>query len=67
MAVTEDVVLPSNEELTVQEITVSSPYLRATANYMGYYCDDKCKVNSRFRCPLLNSDVLASLLGVYAM
>ena len=44
MVLTDDIILPSDEELTVQEINVSSPVLRATAAYMGYYCDEKCKV-----------------------
>ncbi|KAI1290157.1 NADH dehydrogenase [ubiquinone] 1 alpha subcomplex subunit 8 [Halotydeus destructor] len=43
MAITDDVIIPSDEELTVQEINVSSPVLRATSNYLGFVCDEKCK------------------------
>lgn len=41
--VTEDFYIPSDEELTVPEITVSSPLLRAVSLHMGLKCDDACK------------------------
>ena len=40
--------LPSYEELTVPEITMSSAPLKAGAIYFGKYCDDICKVDLSF-------------------
>ena len=39
MVVTRDITLPSDEELTVQEVNVSTPGLRAAAFHMGKYCE----------------------------
>ncbi|CAI5446022.1 unnamed protein product [Caenorhabditis angaria] len=40
MALTKDLKLPSNEELTVpQEITLSTPWLKAVAPYMAKHCE----------------------------
>ncbi|XP_076237695.1 NADH dehydrogenase [ubiquinone] 1 alpha subcomplex subunit 8 [Calliopsis andreniformis] len=39
MVVTKDIVLPSEEELTVQEINVSWPVLQAAAVYIGKKCE----------------------------
>lgn len=68
MTITEEITIPSDSELTVQEITISSPVLRATANYMGQYCDEKCKVRLRddfverlFECTNLCSFVVVCL------
>jgi len=53
MAATEDLYIPPDEELTVQELTVSSPILRAIVPYMGYACDTTgkeymlCKLEER--------------------
>ncbi|KHJ78497.1 hypothetical protein OESDEN_10008 [Oesophagostomum dentatum] len=42
MALTKDVKLPSDEELTVpQEITLSTPWFKAVAQYMGKYCEQE--------------------------
>ncbi|CAD5215472.1 unnamed protein product [Bursaphelenchus okinawaensis] len=44
MVITKDTALPSYEELTVpQEITLSSPYLKAVIPYMAYSCQDETK------------------------
>lgn len=39
MGITEEVSLPTDEELTVQEVTVSSPVLKAAAVYIGKACE----------------------------
>lgn len=44
--VSPSVKLPSIEELTVDEINVSSPLFRAIGPYLGYACDDLGKVKS---------------------
>ena len=44
MVFTYDDYLPSYEELTVPEITMTSAPLKAGAIYFGKYCDDYCKV-----------------------
>ncbi|KAK5966705.1 NADH-ubiquinone oxidoreductase 19 kDa subunit, partial [Trichostrongylus colubriformis] len=42
MALTKDMKLPSDEELTVpQEITLSTPWLKAVAPYMAKHCEDQ--------------------------
>lgn len=38
---TNDVSLPSDEELTVPEVNLSSPALRAGAFHMGKYCENQ--------------------------
>ncbi|XP_015921868.1 NADH dehydrogenase [ubiquinone] 1 alpha subcomplex subunit 8 [Parasteatoda tepidariorum] len=43
MPFTEDFYLPSEEELTVQEVNLSAPYLKAGALHFGKYCDTQCK------------------------
>ena len=44
MALTNDVKMPSDEELTVpQEITLSTPWLKAVAVYMSRNCEDYVK------------------------
>lgn len=45
MPFTEDYYLPSQEELTVQEINLSAPLLKAGAVHFGKYCDEQCKVS----------------------
>lgn len=37
MVVTNDLELPTFEELTVEEVPISSPGLRAAANHLGNY------------------------------
>lgn len=45
MVITNDVVLPTDAELTVpQEITLSTPWLKAVAPYMAFKCEDIVKV-----------------------
>lgn len=39
MGITDDVWLPSEEELTVQEIPLSGPALRAGAFHLGKACE----------------------------
>uniref|UniRef100_A0A4D5R9S1 NADH dehydrogenase [ubiquinone] 1 alpha subcomplex subunit 8 n=1 Tax=Scolopendra viridis TaxID=118503 RepID=A0A4D5R9S1_SCOVI len=43
MPVYSDTWLPTEEELTVQEITVSTPVLRAGALHLGKYCEEQSK------------------------
>ncbi|XP_055337031.1 NADH dehydrogenase [ubiquinone] 1 alpha subcomplex subunit 8-like [Paramacrobiotus metropolitanus] len=43
MVLTKDVYLPSYEDLTVEEINMSSPALKAGAQHFGKYCDEPCK------------------------
>ena len=45
MVFTHDDYLPTEEELTVPEITMTSAPLKAGAIYFGKYCDDYCKVD----------------------
>jgi hypothetical protein len=44
MAVTNETAMPSDAELTVQEIALSTPYLKAVAVYMHRACEDKIRV-----------------------
>lgn len=45
MALTNDIQMPSDEELTVpQEITLSTPYFKAVAAHMNRVCEDEVKV-----------------------
>ncbi|GMS87972.1 hypothetical protein PENTCL1PPCAC_10147, partial [Pristionchus entomophagus] len=43
MALTRDVKMPSDAELSVQEITLSTPYLKAVAPYMHMHCENEIK------------------------
>jgi len=43
MTITEDIPLPTYEELTVPEVNVSAPVLRATGMHLGKYCDEQSK------------------------
>ncbi|KAF4521579.1 hypothetical protein B566_EDAN001299 [Ephemera danica] len=45
MVVTQDINLPTEEELTVQEVNLSSPALRAGSFHLGKYCE---KENNEF-------------------
>ncbi len=45
MVFTMDDYLPTVEELTVPEITMSAAPLKAGAIYFGKYCDEYCKVS----------------------
>jgi len=38
--------LPSKEELTVRELNLSSPVLKAGAHHFGKYCDEPSKVSA---------------------
>lgn len=42
---TEDLWIPTNEELTVEEVNLSSPALRAGAFHMGKYCENQNNVS----------------------
>ena len=44
MVFTNEDYLPSYDELTVPEITMSAAPLRASAQQFGKYCDKQCKV-----------------------
>ena len=59
MVFTQDDYLPSYEELTVPEITMTAAPLKAGAIYFGKYCDDICKVRliSNKYCILLFQDL----------
>lgn len=39
MSITEDVYLPSEEELTVPEVNISGSALKAGANHLGKSCE----------------------------
>lgn len=43
MPFTEDYYLPPPEELEVQEVNLTTPYLKAGALHFGKYCDEQCK------------------------
>lgn len=43
MVLTKDTYLPSEDELRTEEITMSSPALRAGASHFGKYCDIESK------------------------
>lgn len=45
MPITEDISLPSFQELDVQDVNVSQPVLVASGPYFGKYCDQQSKVN----------------------
>ena len=45
MPVTEDIQLPSYDELDVQDVNISQPVLVASGTYFGKYCDEQSKVN----------------------
>ena len=45
MALTNDIRMPSDDELTVpQEVTLSTPWLKAVAPYMARTCENEIKV-----------------------
>jgi hypothetical protein len=44
MPITDEVQLPTYEELDCQEINISQPVLKASAMHFGKYCDQKSKV-----------------------
>jgi hypothetical protein len=44
MPITNETWLPSYDELTVPELNLSTPALRAGARYFGKYCDFQSKV-----------------------
>lgn len=53
MVVTTNLNLPTEEELTVQEIEVSTPGLRAAAFHMGKACEEVnnvCRFSSQLNC-----------------
>lgn len=45
MVVTLKTTLPSEEDLNVQEVNLSSPVLRAGAFHLGKYCEQQNNVN----------------------
>lgn len=44
MPITEDIQLPTFDELDVQDVNVSQPVLLASGVYFGKYCDLQSKV-----------------------
>lgn len=46
MTITHEIELPSEEELTVPELNLSGPALRAGAFHMGKYCENQSKVSN---------------------
>lgn len=59
MVVTVDTQLPSDDELTVPELKLSGPALRAGAFHLGKYCQDTFNVSAHlspkyFPCKQLN-------------
>jgi len=44
MVITSDIHIPSDEELTTQEVNLSSPALRAGAFHLGKYCENQNNV-----------------------
>lgn len=48
MVITDTVELPTYDELNIQEVNVTSPYLRASGAYFGKYCDEQSKVKNRY-------------------
>lgn len=49
MVLTKDLILPSEEELTVQEVEISTPGLRAAAFHMGKACENANNVRQIFK------------------
>lgn len=43
MVLTEDVYLPTDEELNHKEIPVTTNFMLASAMWLGKYCDNECK------------------------
>lgn len=43
MVLTEDIHLPTDEELNHREIPLTHNYFLSSAMWLGKYCDDKCK------------------------
>ena len=60
MPVTDEVQIPTYEELDVQEINISQPVLKASALHFGKYCDMQSKVEF-----ILTSDNYYSILTIY--
>lgn len=52
---TADIELPSEEELTVQEVNLSGVVLRAAAFHLGKYCENQNNVRS-ILCVILPSN-----------
>jgi hypothetical protein len=70
MVVTNDVKLPSNEELTVPvEIKLSGAALRAGAFHLGKYCENENNVNRElgFKFYNLTEHEAFYFLGVHAL
>lgn len=49
MVLTEDIVLPTDEDLTVQEVNVSTPYLKAASMFLGKHCEVVNNVSDIFK------------------
>lgn len=45
MVITSDITFPSDEELTVPEINLSGPALRAGSFHYGKYCENQNNVS----------------------
>lgn len=49
MVITSEVNLPTEEELTIQEVNVSTAALRAGAFHLGKHCEYQNNVNIHFK------------------
>ena len=59
MVVSKDTTLPSEEELTVQEVNVSTAGLRAASFHMGKYCENANNVS--LACCYFSPDIIITL------
>uniref|UniRef100_A0A6P6YKK6 NADH dehydrogenase [ubiquinone] 1 alpha subcomplex subunit 8-like n=1 Tax=Dermatophagoides pteronyssinus TaxID=6956 RepID=A0A6P6YKK6_DERPT len=69
MPITEDISLPSFQELDVQDINVSQPVLVASGPYFGKYCDQQskeymlCRLEERDPRKCLNEGKAVTMCG----
>lgn len=61
MVVTLKTSLPTEEELNVQEVNLSSPVLRAGAFHLGKYCEQQNNVNISYFTHFKNSKLHGSM------
>ncbi|XP_054161772.1 NADH dehydrogenase [ubiquinone] 1 alpha subcomplex subunit 8-like [Oppia nitens] len=70
MPITDDVQIPTYEELDVQEINISQPVLKASAMHFGKYCDHiskefmLCKIEERDPRRCLNEGKAVTACGL---
>lgn len=65
MPITENIQLPSYDELDVQDVNISQSVLVASGTYFGKYCDAQSKVGYVWLC--LTLLLIFNLLGVHAL